>query len=222
MRIKIGSKFLRPAFWVFLLIGSSLPAWNEPGTRIDGPIILKNFPVHQQETPYTCGPCASRMVLEYLGHPMAEKDLAKAMGTNSLLGTSNGMLLRGFNKYLDQSGTGLLAKIIKGKDVSDQVVADSLRQGFPVIATFLTENHFKPKTPVGHYCVIIGIDPQKREFTLANPFGYIEKMNIDRFWRLAEWHPSAGDIPGVDPSKLRPYQALRLPRTLVTLSKRQE
>ncbi len=217
---KLFRRFLGILICAFLLVGSSSSALNQAAAQPKGPILLANFPVHQQETPYTCGPAAARMVLEFLGHPMPEKDLAQAMKTNRLVGTSNGMMARGLNQYLDQTGTGLQAKIIKGKAATDQAVADSLRQGYPVIATFLTENFFKPGTPVGHFCVIIGIDPAKKQFTIANPFGYIETMDIDRFWRLAQWRPVAGDIPGVQFSKLRPYQTFCLPRNLAMLSEK--
>ena len=180
------------------------------------PIILENFPVYKQETPFTCGPSSVRMTLEFLGHPLPEKDIARRMGTKKMIGTSHGMLIRAYRKYLAELETGFTVEKITGKAATEDAVESSLKQGLPIIASFLTENHFKPGTSVGHYCVIIGIDREKKEFTLANPFGYKESIGIDHFWRLAEWNPGPGDIPGVKNPKILPF---RLPRTLVVLEK---
>jgi hypothetical protein len=179
-------------------------------------VVLKSFPVRKQETPYTCGPASVRMVLEFLGHRIPEEEIAERMGTSKRFGTSHGRLKRAYNKYLDELETGLLAKTIRGKAATENSVADSLDAGLPVIASFLTENHFNPGTAVGHFCVIIGVNLKTLIFTMANPFGYKEKVDIDLFWRLAGWNPEKGDIPGV-PYKKTPR--LRLSRTLVVLER---
>ena len=182
-----------------------------------GAVLLEKFPLHKQETPYTCGPAAARMVLEFLGHPVAEAEIKKRFGTNGLVGTSNGQEVRGLNRYLQEFKTGLTAKMRKGKAVTNEVVMQSLQAKLPVIASFLTENYFKPGTEVGHFAVIIGYDPAGDEFTLANPFGYLVKVNTARFWRLAEWNPQPGDLP---PSIEHPKGSpLRLKRTIIVMEK---
>lgn len=182
-----------------------------------GAIRLINFHLHKQETPYTCGPAAARMVLEYLGHPAPEAEIKKRFGTNPVIGTSNGQELRGLNRYLAEFQTGLQAKMLKGEAVTNEVVRQSLEARLPVLASFLTENFFKPGTEVGHFAVIIGFDPAADEFTLANPFGYFAQVNTARFWRLAEWKPKPGDLPaGVKHAKGLP---IPLKRTIIVLEK---
>ncbi len=181
-----------------------------------GTYLLNDFPLHKQETPYTCGPASARMVLEFLGHPVPEYDIAKRMGTMKSLGTMPGQLLGGLNHYLAEFDTGLEAVTLRGGDASESAVAQYLEKGLPVIASFYTENFFKPGTRVGHYAVIIGVDFAKGEFTLANPFGYKEQVDIERFWRLAQWAPEPGDIPNVK-KQTRPLP-FKLPKALVVLS----
>jgi hypothetical protein len=196
--------------------GLARPVFAEtPGTERTA-FLLNGFPVRKQETPYTCGPASVRMALEFLGHRIIEEEIAEKMGTSRRFGTSHGRLKRAYNKYLDELETGLLAETVRGKAVTENSVADSLDAGLPVIASFLTENHFNPGTAVGHFCVIIGVNLKTRVFTLANPFGYREQVDIDLFWRLAGWNPDKGDIPGVPYNKI---PRLGLPRTLVVLER---
>lgn len=181
-------------------------------------VLLEDFTVHKQETPYTCGPAAARMSLEYLGHKLSEAEIKKRMNTSALLGTSHGQLYRAYLKYLAEFNTGLEASIIRGVEATNRVVMESLHNNLPLIASFITENHFKPGTSVGHYAVIIGMDPAANTFTLANPFGYKETVDIDKFWRLAEWRPGPGDLP-------ENVKVLKLPkmpflRTLVVLARK--
>jgi hypothetical protein len=157
------------------------------------------------------------MVLEYLGHPLPEAEIKQRFGTNPLTGTSNGQELRGLNKYLAEFKAGLTAKTLKGKAVTNAAVMQSLLARLPVIASFLTENYFKPGAEVGHFAVIIGFDPAADKFTLANPFGYLAQVNTARFWRLAEWKPKPGDLPpSVKHAKGLP---IPLQRTIIILEK---
>jgi len=203
-------------------VGIYRAAW--PGTGLgagaaesSAAVLLEGFPLHKQETPYTCGPAAARMVLEYLGHPVAEAEIKRRMRTNPATGTLPSQEVRGLNEYLAEFKTGLKAKTLKGAEVANEVVLQSLRQKLPVIASFLTENFFKPGTLVGHYAVIIGLDPPADEFTLANPFGSIMKIATARFWRLAEWRPQPGDLP--ESVKGRKPLPVPFKRTIIILRK---
>jgi hypothetical protein len=189
-----------------------LPAFY---ARAGAPLLLDPFPVHLQETPYTCGPAAVKMVLAFLGHDLKEAEIARRMGTSPVLGTSNGQLLRAYRKYLAELNTGYTAAIVAGKKFRAALVADNLAKRQPLIVSFLTENYFNPGHPVGHYVVIIGIDQDQNTFTLANPFGRTEVMDIGRFFRLAEWSPKPGDLPGVTKRVPR----LFLPRSAAALVK---
>jgi hypothetical protein len=178
-----------------------------------GAILLENFPLHKQETPYTCGPAALRMVLEYFGHPLPEKDIAKTMKTNSHTGTSQWGMNHAANKYLKEFNLGLAAHDKIGKSATNEVIFSSLGKKRPVIFSWLVENYFEPGTLIGHYCVVIGFDKGAREFTIANPFGRFDKIDFDLFWRLAGWRPRAGDIPNVTKQSNYP----KLPPDLLVL-----
>jgi len=63
-------------------------------------IELDNFPVMKQETPYTCGPTSVRLVLDYLGHKLDEKDIARKMLATRYTGTLPGILLLVLRYYM--------------------------------------------------------------------------------------------------------------------------
>jgi len=205
----------RRHFLQSLSIAAGLPAISAAAGRFAEPLLLDPFPTHRQETPYTCGPAAVKLALSFLGHEAPEAEIAKRMGTNGLWGTSNGQLLCAYKKYLAELSTGFTAAIFTGDKFSPDFVADNLAARRPLIASFLTENHFNPGHAVGHYIVIIGVDLQAETFTLANPFGRTDVMPIDRFFRLAAWSPKPGDLPGVK-SRLPRFH---VPRTAVALVK---
>ena len=98
---------------------------------------------------------------------------------------------------MEEYNTGLQAVRLTGKDANIAAIHASLCDGLPVVGSFLTENHFKPGTAVGHYCVFIGIDLGADTLTISNPFGYHEEVDRETFFRLMAWHPKNGDIPGV-------------------------
>lgn len=50
-------------------------------------IIEKPIPYYKQETNYTCGAACMRMVLESLGIKKSEKQIAKLLKTNKIIGT---------------------------------------------------------------------------------------------------------------------------------------
>lgn len=193
------------------LLARTGPADSQPARAL-----LENFPTHKQETPYTCGPASARLVLEYLGHEVPESEIAERMGTSPTFGTAHGPYIKAFRQYLEELGTGLRPVKITGKHATTEFVTASILDNLPLVASYLTENHFKPQTAVGHYVVVIGFDMSKNEFTLSNPFGYHEQIDIDRFWRLAEWWPKRGDIPNV---KYWKTPRLHVPRTLIALEK---
>ncbi|HUT54144.1 MAG TPA: C39 family peptidase [bacterium] len=178
--------------------------------------VLDPFPLHKQETPYTCGPASLRMALEFLGHPLPEKEIARAMGTLSLTGTSPFGMHLAANHYLKKLSTGLRARDKIGKAATNDVIFSSISRKLPVIFTWLTENAFKPGTAVGHYSVIIGFDEARREFTIANPFGTIHPLDFDRFRRLAAWDPLPEDMPSVKVKR----GILKMPADLLVFDRR--
>jgi hypothetical protein len=184
------------------------------GTDAPDRKVLPDFPLYKQETPYTCGPASVRMCLAFLGHNLPEKEIAKRMGTSPLFGTGPWQLTPVYNRYLRELKTGLTAKDKLGRAATNQVIFDSIKNKRPVIFSWLVENDFRPGTAVGHYCVVIGFDQARREFTIANPFGYIHALDFDRFRRLAKWSPKPGDLPDL---KKTPH-SYHLPPDLVVLT----
>ena len=206
----------RRTFISGLGLGAGVLAAQAYGIRIradENSILLEKFPLHKQETPYTCGPASLRMVLEYFGHPLGEKEIAKAMGTNSHTGTAPWGMHHAANKYLKEFNLGMTARDKLGKRATNEVIFSSLEKKRPIIFSWLVENYFKPGSMVGHYCVLIGFDQTARQFTIANPFGTFDKIGFDRFWRLANWSPKPGDFPNVKKVSAFP----RLPADLLVL-----
>jgi len=183
---------------------------------LDRKVLLQNFPLFKQETPYTCGPASVRMCLAFLGHKLPEEEIASRMHTSSILGTAPWYLLPAYNKYLKEFNVGLIAKERKGKDANNQVIFDSIRINRPVIFNWMTENCFKPGTAVGHYSVVIGFDQDKKEFAVADPCGSgsFHPLGFEQFWHLAAWSPKKDDLPGL---KRKPV-SLHLPPDLVVLT----
>ena len=192
----------------------TLKTWAQAASYVQtSRIILQNFPLFKQETPYTCGPASLRMVLAFLGHKLSEREIAKRMGTTPGIGTAPWQMHCAYNKYLKEFRTGLSAKDKIGKQANNRTIFKSLQLNRPVIFSWLTENYFKPKTPVGHYSVVIGADQNNKEFTIANPFGSVHTLDCDRFWRLSAWNPKPGDFPDLNQKP----PAIKLPPDLVVL-----
>ena len=196
--------------------GAALSFSARPLYALESAAVLNHFPLHKQETPYTCGPASLRMVLEFLGHKVPEHEIARAMGTTSLTGSSPFGMHLAANHYLKKFKTGLSAHDKIGPAATNDVIFASILAKLPVIFTWLTENAFKPGTEVGHYSVIIGFDQARREFTIANPFGMIHPLDFDRFRRLAAWDPLPEDLPSVKVKR----GILKMPADLLVFDKR--
>ena len=183
------------------------------------PVMLSEFSLQKQETPFSCGPAAAKMALEIMGIKVPEAELRKRMWTNSILGTLPGLLSRAYQSYLSENGIGLRARVRSGPSVTTDALLDSLRKGRPVIVTFFTENYFRKGTIVGHYSVIYGIDGEVRHFHLANPFGFKETVEVDRFWKTTDFRQVDGKMPLLIKLGLKLGRLLGLfvPRTVILL-----
>ncbi len=110
---------------------------------------------YRQRSPWTCGPAALKIVLDFLRWPISERYLAKLCRTGPEKGTNPEDIVRtaqelGFEAYEKQKMTAREVKKI-------------LRSGRPVIANF----QLKPQTGEGHYAVIIGFGQD--DFILSDP-----------------------------------------------------
>ena len=181
--------------------------------------VLTGFTLHKQETPVSCGPASAKMALQILGIEVPEAELRRRMRTNSLVGTPTGFLRRGYQACLQNSGMSLRVRVLSGSSVTSRTLVESLERGRPVIACFLTENHFRPGTMVGHYSVIYGIDVDANTIRLANTFGSKDTVELERFWEMTEFDLTDGYIPFFQKLLMRLGKLFRMvvPRTIVVL-----
>lgn len=170
----------------------------------------------------SCGACSVRMALEYLGRGLPESLVRRRVRTSRRVGTLPGLLLRGCQELLDESGLGLRVRMVRGARADTGTVVESLRQGLPVICSYLAENHFRPGTLIGHYSVIFGASAGAREFIIANPFGGVDRVPADEFWKMTEFDFKAARMPV--PFSMRLGKAARIltPRTLFVFEEKEK
>lgn len=148
----------------------------DPGNEI---IELENFPVYKQETDHTCGPCAARMVLEFLGLEISEPQLARNCLTHPW-GTLHWTVARGFDHYAKQLGFRV-RMTENAPDVFERMLLN-LRRGIPTMFLYAVVDHFHPPNKVMHYGNLTGVNGPDATVTIANPFGIIEKMDLNEWW----------------------------------------
>ena len=173
---------------------------------------LSGFKPFTQETPMSCGACAARMVLEYLGFSYPESAIRQKVRTSKRAGTLPWLLTRGMNRAFEESGSGYRLKMER-KATLDRISL-SLQNGLPVIVSLLVENQFRKGTLIGHYLVVTRIDHEKREIELANPFGAAEIMGFNEFEKAWEfdYRGSALHLPRI--MKFAMALGITKPRTL--------
>jgi hypothetical protein len=162
------------------------PDKTAPPELGDTVIELENFPVYKQETDHTCGPCAARMALEYLGLKISEKRLARRCLTHPL-GTLHWTLRMGFDYYARQ--LGFRVRMLENEPHIFDRMADNLDQGLPTLFLYAVEDHFHPPKKVTHYGNLIGINGPAGTVAMANPFGIIEHMPVKEWWERFSLKP---------------------------------
>ena len=148
----------------------------EPGDEV---IELENFPVYKQQTDHTCGPCAARMVLEYLGLEVSEQQLARRCLTHPL-GTLHWTVRLGFDHYARQLGFRV-AMLENAPDVFERIM-ENLRRSIPTMFLYAVQDMFHPPRKVTHYGNFIGVNGPAGTVAVANPFGVIENMPLAEWW----------------------------------------
>jgi hypothetical protein len=119
-------------------------------------IVLTGYPVHQQETEYTCGPAAALTVVEYfLGKPKDdEMTMARIMETHPAGMSDVGTNTRGMVRYFHKLGWNVHSSLTDGSP-----------ETYESFVSFV-KNHLQNHTPImvenidwgGHWRVIIGFD----------------------------------------------------------------
>lgn len=171
---------------------------------------LDGFTVYRQETDHTCGPAAVRMTLQYMGLNIPEKKLAASCMTHPF-GTLHWTLLTGYKKFARKIGFDIeMAE--NDPDVFERIV-DSVKSGRPVIFIYAVLNDFHATEKVLHYGIMIGIDGNNNTVTIANPFGTIDTLSIDEWWKrfsIDKEYAPEGMLPLLKLGILKPRTAMFL------------
>lgn len=112
--------------------------------------LLPHFPTCQQQTEYTCGPAAARMVMKYYGIDAQEEDISNAMKTHKILGTTTAKLAAYFTKSGWQVRSSAKEPSPKSYAGFLEFVARELKAGTPIMVENVEWG--------GHWRVIIGCD----------------------------------------------------------------
>lgn len=137
-------------------------------------------PYRPQPNTYFCGPASMQMVFEFFHRKTRQRKLARAMHTNSQIGSLRQSMIRaatraGFYCYVNNNA-------------SLKELKRYIAEGFPVIVRFLAEDDDKD-----HYSVVCGYTP--RSITIHDPYnGKNHAISIPRF--LARWHDEDGSHAG--------------------------
>jgi ABC-type bacteriocin/lantibiotic exporter with double-glycine peptidase domain len=176
-------------------------------------IELENFPVYKQQTDHTCGPCAARMALEYMGLKVSEEQLARRCLTHPW-GTLHWTVALGFDFYARKLGFRV-RMMGDAPDVFERML-HNLRRQIPTLFLYAVEDHFHPPKKVTHYGNLVGVNGPAGTVSVANPFGLIEKMDASEWW--ARFSLDAEYMPA-DQMLLLPAGILK-PRTIFLLMER--
>ncbi|MEK6908817.1 MAG: cysteine peptidase family C39 domain-containing protein [Nanoarchaeota archaeon] len=144
-----------------------------------------------RQTPSYCGPFCLKMVFDYYGKEIDEKEIAKVAGTivnDTNVGTSpfdmvNAAKHYGFNvKYIENSNLAQLREFVVIKKI-------------PVIINWFYENE-------GHYSVVVGIDKLNVYFIDPEDAHY-KKISLSTFSKV--WFDFKGEyIKSKNDLRLRP------------------
>ena len=125
-----------------------------------------------------CGPASLKMVLEYFGESLSEKEIAKHCRRDSELGTSDADIVRAASLY------GFNAVVKNNASFAD--IKQWLKREVPVIVNWFTRgrsDYDDSEVPDGHYSVVVGLDG--RNIYLQDPeIGKLRKIRRDDFLRV--------------------------------------
>ncbi len=149
------------------------------GSRIEiiqreGSYFLLPVGTHRQNHPYTCGPAAAKIVMDYLRYPVSESYLARLCKASARKGVNPEDIV------VTARRMGFFAQ--EKRHMSANAVKRFVRKGIPVIVNY----QYTPEYGEGHYAVIIGFS--KTHFILSDPasdHGY-EQVAIKEF--MKQWY----------------------------------
>lgn len=98
---------------------------------------------YEQETEWSCGPAALKIVLDSIGHPVSEDQLIQLTGASPIAGTRHeGMI---------SAASALGHKVFATEECSDEDLSRFLASKIPVIVDYQGSRG-------GHYVVITGLE----------------------------------------------------------------
>lgn len=128
---------------------------------------MKEVPYYKQESSWTCGPAAMRMVLEHIGIKKTEKQLIKLLETNKIIGTWESQIPKLAEKYK-------LNYIVERNGKIDDL-KKSIKNKFILIVCY-----YMSEEDITHYAVITKMT--SRYIYLHDPWiGPNHKIKLDSF-----------------------------------------
>jgi ABC-type bacteriocin/lantibiotic exporter with double-glycine peptidase domain len=133
---------------------------------------MVKIPYFKQETEYTCGPAAMRMILAALGIKKTEKELAKLMRTSKLYGTPNRRLPKLVERLKLDHAT------VRNGNIEE--LKKFLKEGYLIIV-----GYYSKLEGVGHFAVVKKIG-QNYIYLLDPKMGPDLKYSHNYFMKI--WH----------------------------------
>jgi hypothetical protein len=150
--------------------------FSDPTHQTD--FMLDDFPVYSQNYVNSCGPTTISMLYSWLVEPVSESEITERLGREP---GKKGMLPGEFAKELQSviSDHGYVLEHLT--NVSGNVFLDTvyaqLELGLPVPIYFSTENAWNIPNYDTHYSVITGYDNEEQLFSIANAYGFSQKIS---------------------------------------------
>ncbi len=140
-------------------------------------MLIPNITLVHQTGRSDCGPAALATVIKYWKPTTADAAVERSVGnTDDRRGIEAGRLRAVAQAY------GLKAFLVEGT-VDD--LAYELNRRRPVILGLLTT---KDGHAVGHYEIVVGVNPRRKLFLLADPRGAWHEVSVDDLF--SQWRPA--------------------------------
>jgi ABC-type bacteriocin/lantibiotic exporter with double-glycine peptidase domain len=135
----------------------------------------KMIPFHKQETNWTCGAAAMRMILEACSITKTEKQVVKLVETNKVRGTYAKSFPKAAEKFK------LNYSVYRNATIDD--MRSMMHKGYHILT-----GYYVPREKVDHYAVIKHID-EDIIYILDPYYGPTHKYKISHFKRIWKLDP---------------------------------
>ncbi len=142
-------------------------------------MIINNFGLVKQKRNNTCGYATAGMILSFLEGQNIDEDFLVENEPFDALGITFRKLMEVYSKYLKK----YKAEIVYGDiDKMSEVILCSLQSNIPLHILYLTDNLMGDGKPVLHYSALIGYDDADETYSIADPYGSINKLKKEVFF----------------------------------------